>query len=136
MREPFAMMFVAVLGVVAPWPARGDSIDGRVLQVQLPAEDVTLFYIEARAVFTVQLKTTTASVEGQRLYIGDGEVAVELVAHATDGIFLQGVRYSQGDQFKKGSAITVRPECKKASELRPGDVYVRLPGVSFEMPGK
>ena len=120
MRVPFAVMLGAVLVVALPRAAQADSIDGRVIQVQLPAQDVTLFYVEARAVFTVQLKSESASVECQRLYIGDGEVAIELVAHATDGIFLQGVEYRQGDQFKKGSAIKVRPGYKKASELKPG----------------
>ena len=135
MRMPFAVMFIAVLVVGAPWPARGGSIDGRVLQVKLPPQDVTLLYIEAREVFTVQLKTRSASVEGQKLYLGDGKVAIDLVAHPTDGIFLQGVKYHQGDQFKNGSTIRVRAGYKKASELKPGDVYVTLPGVSFEMPG-
>jgi hypothetical protein len=135
-RVPFAVRLVAALVVIHSWPARGESIDGRVVRVQLPAQDVTLFYIEARAVFTVRLETETASVEGQRLYIGDGEVAIDLVAHATDGIFLQEVEHRQGDQFKKGAAIKLRPGYKKASELNPGDVYVTLPGVSFELPGK
>ena len=135
MRMPCTVMFIAVV-LGAPWPARGDSIDGRVVQVQLPAQDVTLLYIEARAVFTVQLKTKTASVEGQKLYLGDGNVAIDLVAHPTDGIFLQGVNYHNGDQFKNGSTIKVRAGYKKASELTPGDVYVTLPGVSFELPGK
>lgn len=135
MRVLISMMCAAVLAAAEPAPARGDGIDGRVTRVTLPAQDVTLLYIEARAVFTVQLKTERASVEGQRLYVGDGEVAIELVAHPTDGIFLQGVKYRHGDQFKKGSAIKVRPGHKKASELKPGDVYVVLPGVSFELPG-
>src|SRR5262245_14669892 len=95
-------------------PAQADSIDGNVIQVQLPAQDITLFYVEARAAFTVRLATESASVEGQRLYIGDGEVAIELVAHATDGIFLQEVNYRNGDQFKKGSSIKVRPDYKRA----------------------
>jgi hypothetical protein len=129
-------MFGAVLVVALPRAAQAESIDGRVIQVELPDEDVTLFYVEARAVFTVKLKSDSASVECHRLYIGDGKVAIELVAHATDGIFLQGVKYRNGDQFKKGSKIKVRPGYKKASELKPGDVYVTLPGVSFELPGK
>jgi hypothetical protein len=128
-------MFIAVLEVGAPWPARGESIDGRVLQVELPDQDITLLYIEAREVFTVQLRTRSASVEGQKLYIGDGNVAIDLVAHPTDGVFLQGVKYHNGDQFKNGSTIRVRAGYKKASELKPGDVYVTLPGVSFELPG-
>jgi hypothetical protein len=132
---PCTVLFIAVV-LGAPWQAQGDSIDGRVVQVQLPAQHVTLLYIEARAVFTVQLKTKTASVEGQKLYLGDGDVAIDLVAHPTDGIFLQGVNYHNGDQFKNGSTIKVRAGYKKGSELKPGDVYVTLPGVSFELPDK
>jgi hypothetical protein len=134
MRMLSSVMCVGLLAVAQSAPASEDSIDGRVIQVVLPAQDVTLFYVESRAVFTVQLKTEGASVQGQRFYIGDGKVAMELVAHVTDGIFLQGVKYRQGDQFKKGAVITVRPGHKKASELKPGEVYVVLPGVSFELP--
>ena len=135
MRLPFAVICTAVLVVGSTWEARGDSIDGRVLQVQLPAQDVTLLYIEARTGFTVQLKTATASVEGQKFYLGDCKVAIDLVAHRTDEIFLQGVEYHQGDLFKNGSTIKVRPGYKWAAELKPGDVYVTLPGVSFELSG-
>jgi hypothetical protein len=117
-------------------PVKADAIDGRVIQVQLPNEDITLYYVEARAVFTVKLETRSTTMEGQRFYIGDGQVAVELVAHATDGIFLQTVKYKQGDQFKKGSTIKIQPGNKKAADLLPGDVYVTLPGVTFELPKK
>lgn len=133
MRASLATVLVVVL---AGAPARADSVDGRVVQVRLPAQDVTLSYIEATVGFTVQLKTKDAAVEAQKLYIGDGTVAIDLVAHPTNGIFLQGVKYRQGDEFKKGSTIQVRAGYKKASELRPGDVYVTLPGVSFELPAK
>jgi hypothetical protein len=136
MKALFFMIFIAGLAVAPPRLAMGDTIDGRVFQVNLPAEDVTLFYVEARAVFTVKLRTKTASVEGQKMYIGDGQVAIDLVAHSSKGIFLQDVEYKQGDQFKKGSKIKVRPGYKKATELKPGDVYVTLPGVSFALPGK
>lgn len=132
MRFLSAVILVSVLAA----SSRADSIDGRVVQVQLPAQDVTLYYIESKGGFTVKLESGASSVEGQKLYIGDGEAAVELVAHPTDGIFLQGVKYRQGDQFKKGSTIKIGPGHKKAAELRPGDVYVVLPGVSFELAGR
>lgn len=136
MRFLFEVMFVALLGLAALPSVRGDTIDGRVTQVHLPAEDITLYYIEAKGAFTVKLETKHATVEGQTLYVGDGRVAVELIAHATDGIFLQGTNLRQGDQFRKGSTLKVRPGYKKASDLAPGSVYVILPGVTFELPGK
>jgi hypothetical protein len=79
-------------------------------------------------------KFASASVEGEKLYIGDGAVAIDLVAHPSQGIFLQGVKYHQGDKFAKGGSIKVRPGHKKATDLKPGEVYVVLPGVSFELP--
>ena len=136
MRFSFTVVFVTLLSLPALPSVRGDSIDGRVTQVHLPAEDVTLYYIEAKGAFTVKLETKNASVEGQKLYVGDGRVAVELVAHTTDGIFLQGTNLRQGHQIKNGSTLKVRPGYKKASDLLPGSVYVTLPGVSFDLPGK
>lgn len=132
--RPCLLTALAFLAATPSFPALGETIDGRVIQIRLPDEDVTLFYVGARAVFTVKLAAKTASVEAPKLYIGDGEVAVELLAHSTNGIFLQGAHLKQGEQFKSGSTIKVRPGYKKATALVPGDVYVTLPGITFELP--
>jgi hypothetical protein len=71
MRAMVSMICVTVLAV-SLCAAMNDAIDGRVIQVELPAEDVTLLYVEARSVLTVKLKAKTASVESQKMYIGDG----------------------------------------------------------------
>jgi hypothetical protein len=131
-------LFASLIGLVLlPLQhLQGDSIDGGVVQVRLPSQDVTLYYVERKGGMTVELKAESASVEGRKLYLGDGKVAIELVVHKTDGILLQGVEYRQGDQFKNGSTIKVRPGYKSAAALVPGDVYVTLPGVTFEVPEK
>lgn len=49
-----------------------------VIDVRLPAQDITLFYVERRDGFTVKLETTDGSIEAQRLYIGDGKIAALL----------------------------------------------------------
>jgi len=134
MRVPLAVPCAAVLAALHSAPACGESMDSRVIQVTLPADDVTLSYVERQPGFTVRLQTPSASVEGEKLYIGDGAVAIDLVAHPSQGIFLQGVMYRQGDKFEKGRIIKLRPGHKKATELKPGEVYVVLPGVSFELP--
>jgi hypothetical protein len=137
MRWFVAVVFAGVAVVSIPPPRSwADTIDGRVVQVKLPNQDVTLSYVERKGGFTVELETKDGSVEGQKLFIGDGMVAVELVAHPSNGIFLQGDKYRQGDQFKAGSTIKVKPGFKKASALTAGDVYVVLPGVKFELPNK
>jgi hypothetical protein len=130
-------ILAASAAVVAAVPQLREekSIDGRVVQVALPPQDVTLMFIEAREVFTVRLETPSASVEGRKLYIGDGDVAVDLVA-THQGLSLQGVACRQGDQFKKGSTIQVRAGYKKPAELKPGDVYVVLTAVFFKLPAE
>lgn len=129
-------LLISAVVVVASAPAFADTIDSRVVQVTLPNQDVTLHYVERSPGFTVELKAKDGAVEAPRVYIGDGTVAVELFAHPIDGLFLQDVKLKQGDQFKKGGTIKVRLGYKKATELVAGDVYVKLPGVTFELPAK
>lgn len=127
--------FVLALALISPAyvsVGAGETIDGRVIQVQLSKHDVSVAYIERKGSFTVELETKDASIEGPRMYLGDGTIAVELIAHPTDGIFLQGERLQQGDKIKAGSTIQVKPGFKKVSELKPGDVYVKLPSVIFQ----
>jgi len=118
-----------------PTGAQAESIDGRVVQMKM-WQDITLYYLETPNVFTVELRTQQASVQAQRLYIGDGTIALELVAHSSKGITLQGIPLKQGDEIKKNSKIQVKPGYKKATELVAGDIYVTLPSVIFEMPSR
>lgn len=134
MRFTIGCLILAACVSATPRSAFGGIVDGRVVQVQLPDQTATLYYVEAREVFTVRLKTHTASVEAQTMYIGDGQVAIKLTAHGTEGITLQGDKLWQGYQFKKGDTFKVKPGHKMASDLLPGDVYVTLPGVSFVLP--
>ncbi len=130
------MMFVAL---VAPSPttAAVESIDGRVVQVVLPIDDVTLSYVETKGGMSVELKTSTASVMGTKFFVGDGVVAVELVAHPLNGIFFQGAtKLTSGFKFEKYSVVEVLPGYRRASELGPGDVYITLPAVTFKTPPK
>ena len=116
--------------------SRAGAANAGVVHVRLPAQDVTLFYVETQDGFAVRLQAMDGSVEAQKFYIGDGVVAALLVADPADGIFLQGVKYRQGDQFRTGSKIIVRPGYRKLADLKSGDIYVTLPGVTFELPGK
>jgi hypothetical protein len=136
MRIPLVALFMGPLLAAGQWTAYGESIDGRVVQIQLPAEDLTLYYIEARAGFTVKLAAKTAFVEAPRMYIGDGTIAVELYADPIHGIRLQKTDLDQGDQFKQDSRIQVQPGYRRAVDLKPGDIYVTLPGIIFDLPPK
>lgn len=113
----------------------GEAIDGGVIQVRMPVEDVTLLYWESRGGMTLELEAESASIQARKLYLGDGEIAVELVVEPLKGIVFQGETVlSQGFQFKRDSVVDVLPGYKKASDLAPGDIYVTLPAVTFKMP--
>lgn len=113
------------------------EIDANVVQIQLPPEDVTLYYLEMKGGMAIELRTESSSIIGKKFYVGDGVVATELVAHNTRGIMFQKkTELHQGFVFKKNSTVIVLPEYKHASELQPGDVYVILPNVDFKLPRK
>lgn len=38
--------------------------------------------------------------------------------------------------FKRGSTVKVLPGYKRTTDLAPGTVYVKLPGVIFQVPEK
>lgn len=132
----YGLIVSGVLIGLSPHLLRAESIDGRVVQMHLPNQDITLSYVERKGGFTVELQTKSASIEGQKFFVGDGKVAVMLVAHSTDGIFLQGDRLLHGAKIKAGSTIKVKPGYKNAANLSAGDVYVKLLGVQFELPSE
>lgn len=105
-----------------------------VVKVELPRGDATLLFIEAGDGMRVGLKTASASVRGRTLYLGDGKVAVELRADDRGIWFQDNIKLWQGYQFRNGSRVTLKPGYKKAADLKSGDVYVILPGVTFTKP--
>lgn len=125
------MAFCALL--VSPINLVDDRISSRVVQVCLPVEDVQLSYNEGDP-FTVELKSPNASIEGIKFFIGDGQVALELKADPTDGILFQGKKLPHGYVFKTLAIVKVEPGFKKAKDLPPGTIYVKLPGVEFKIP--
>ncbi len=135
MKTACLMLMLAAMALVPSSSARGESIDGRVVQVYLPPGDVRLAYLETKGGMAIRLSTDRAEVIGTRFFIGDGQVAVELVAHPLNGIYLQGdTKLPSGYVFKERSVVEVRPGYKRASELGPGDVYLTLPLVTFKVP--
>lgn len=143
MRRSYVVLMIAIL-TVACWPMSGaerhengiwSSADGRVIHFRLPKEDIGIDYVERLPVFLVNLRTKDAEIEAQDLYIGDGDVAIPLQAHQSKGIFMQGdIQLKSGDRFEKGSKIKLKKGFKTAKELKPGEIYVILPGVTFERP--
>ncbi len=132
LRLASAITLLVVVVAFVDTPVRAGSLDSSVVQIRLPGEDATLVYLEAPGDFTLRLETENSSVESRRIFLGDGEVAVELRIDPVKGPLFQGEEIHSGHVFKKDATIKLRPGYKKASELRPGSVYVILPGVTFD----
>lgn len=134
----FAYLVFSVLALCLPAVSmtpddRPTTVDGRVVQMKLPAQELRLSYIESRSTFTVELAADVASVQAEKMYIGDGTIAIELRADSTNGIFLQDELLQHGTRLEKQAVVKVKPGYKQATELKPGDVYVVLAGVNFEL---
>jgi hypothetical protein len=117
--------------------AQAESIDGRVIRVRMPIEDVVVNYVETKGGMSILLRADKgAEFWGQKFYVGDGQTAV-LMEVTEQGILFQGKPIVEhGSHFKKNADIQVLPGYKKASELKPGDVYVILPAIGFVLPKK
>lgn len=107
--------------------------DPLIIRVRLPDADVMAGYVEGDP-FTVRLYAQDVSVEGVSFYIGNSEIAIELRAHPSRGLVLQGQLVDPPYEFKKGSTVKVLPGYKRPADLPKGTVYVELPGVKFELP--
>ncbi|WP_425614651.1 hypothetical protein NA78x_004525 [Anatilimnocola sp. NA78] len=115
---------------------QAQSIDGRVVVVDFPFEDIHLEFVESKGEFAVNLKATSVYVSGTDFYVGDGKVAVKLESSTSKGIVFQGqTKLEHGFKFNKGEIITLLPGYKQAADLKPGDVYLKLPLV-FQEPKK
>jgi hypothetical protein len=82
--------------------ARMLTVGASVVQVRLPAQDVTLFYVGAAGGFTVKLEAKDGSVEGKKYYIGDGAVALDLVATRPTGSSCRASGTARGTSSRTG----------------------------------
>jgi hypothetical protein len=130
-----SLVLLAPALAVAPFSPPVHAVDNHVIRVRLPDEHIVVGYVEGDP-FTVRLQAKNASVEGVSFYVGNGGIAVELRAHPSQGLVFQGELIDPPHEFKKGSTVKVRPGYKQVGDLAPGTVYVELPGVTFEVPGK
>lgn len=120
---------------VEPAAAADSTLDGRVVQMSMPFDDVTLRLLETRGGLTLELQASQVAIVGPKLYVGDGQAAVELQVDFRKGCVVKnGPVLSHGFVFKKGSKFPLPPGAVRAVDLQPGDVYVTLPGVQFQAP--
>ncbi|HEV7279943.1 MAG TPA: hypothetical protein VGN57_06975 [Pirellulaceae bacterium] len=137
---PLTILSLLSIAVVDPLLAESreirNSIDSRVVQVELPLEDLLVSYVESPSGMLVQVSAGKASVSGTKFYVGDGEIALELKVEHPRGILFQGREdwIGHGSRFEKYSVIEVLPGYKQNSQLVPGDVYVKVRGMNWKLP--
>ena len=138
MSSRWLVVFVAVL-LASPGngPAREkaeEPIPAQVIQVVFPAGDVSISIVETKKGKAVRVSVKDSSVQAKRVYLGDGNVAVEVEA-TEDGVRINGKKggltSNLGYTFEKGSIIAILPGQLKAGAVKAGEVYATVPGIEF-----
>jgi hypothetical protein len=154
---PFALL--ATLLVAADAPQTGPAgqqieLPEGVTHVALPPGAVQWENVRAKDGMILRVTAGKTTVEGKRLYYGDGKLAVEIAATAEGMHFVQWTgwkgpgkqRISGNMNFsvKHGIVIDgehvdepgviwcVEPNGPKPGELKPGSVYITTPSIKFE----
>lgn len=143
----FALLLVASQSLAAPAPRRRE---GAVRRIILPAGAVKCENVKTPGGVVVRVTAGKVVVEGKRLFLGDGKVA--MVIEATD----QGMRFVHawgmqgesestgtigGGKFfvidgthtdQPGAAWLLEPDCPTADKLEAGSVYLVTPSIHFK----
>ncbi|MGC4002074.1 MAG: hypothetical protein QM811_02550 [Pirellulales bacterium] len=135
--KTIACLVGLILSITVSAQAQGPILDTRIISVRMPQEDLTLCYFEGSPSMGIELTSLSASIRGNRFYVGDGEIALLLDASQSRLTF-QGTAdgIAHGHVFKKGAKLQVLPGYKQVTDLKPGDVYLEFPGITFVLPNK
>lgn len=136
------LVLLLVLAFASPATPRDDSSVRRPPKLPagvrlrvIPPDEIKLMFVESFGGMTVALTTKKGVwINARKMYVGDGTIAVTLEAN-NHGIWMQGSRrFSQADRFPR-ALIKVRKGYKRIEQLKPGELYVILRGVTFVEPG-
>ncbi len=103
------------------------------VQVKLPAGDVEIEYVESKEGMVLIVNSKGASVQAQRVYLGDGKIAVVFEASHKGFFTPNGPVNAAAIDFKEGSVIKVARGKREVWGAKPGEVYVLTPGIRFEV---
>lgn len=125
-----------VIGLCLPAASSQDKPErtklGSSIQVEFPHGDVRITFVESREGMVLRADCDGVSVQAQRLYLGDGKVAVQYEA-LTSGFYTpNGKVNAAAIEFKKSTTINVPPGVIEKWGTRRGEVYVNTPSLHFK----
>ena len=133
---PCVMLVIGLL--LSGWSAAQDKPPAaaalEAVEVQLPEGDLRMSFVEAPGGMALLLHAGDSHVRANRLFLGDGKIAVAYEA-TNSGVHSQGrwLPNQAAFDFKHRSVIEVSSEHAQKWGARAGEVYVRLQGVEFRV---
>lgn len=97
----------------------------------MPLGDIEIAYVESNEGMVLIAKCKGMSVRSQRLYLGDGKIAVMYEA-STDGFFTpRGKVNSAAIELRNGDSVTIPSTKLEKWGANRGAVYILAEGVKF-----
>ncbi|MBI1249325.1 hypothetical protein GC197_15955 [bacterium] len=102
------------------------------IQVEMPpGGDIEIAYVESNEGMVLIAKCNGMSVKSQRLYLGDGKIAVMYEA-STDGFFTPGGKAnSAAIKLRKGDSVSCSSTKLEKWGTNRGAVYIHAEGFKF-----
>ncbi len=105
---------------------------GGPVQVQLREGDIQIDYIEAAEGMSLLLTCRGVTVQGRRLFLGDGKEAIRF--EATEGFYThRGLINAAGVDIDIAKKLKVAKSQVEKWGVRDGEIYVRVPELKFEI---
>ncbi len=101
------------------------------VQIELPSGDIEIAYVESNEGMVLVAQVSGISVRSQRLYLGDGKIAVKYEA-SNNGFFApSGKVKSAVLEIKKGDSVVVPSAKIEKWGAVHGAVYILVRGIKF-----
>ena len=101
------------------------------IQVEMPFGDIQISYVESNEGMVLIAKCKDVSVRSQRLYLGDGKLAVMYEA-TNSGFFTPGGKVNAAQiELKRGQSIQCRSTKREEWGAKRGAVYLLTEGLTF-----
>jgi hypothetical protein len=131
-----ASWLIGAVTVLAFLAQERSGLPAGVTRITLPPGEVTLEFVKSKKTPTVKIIVGQTVIEGERLFLGDGKVAMEVEATkegmhfpsstGKKGLVLEGEWTNQ-----PGAVIDLGTDYLGLDQLKAGSVYVITPSVKF-----
>ncbi|MCA9190589.1 MAG: hypothetical protein KDB03_02460 [Planctomycetales bacterium] len=135
MKRMYGLLAISVLGMFATLMPADDKAPPfhaeSSIQIEMPPDDIQISFVESNEGMVLIAKCKNVSVRSQRLYLGDGKLAVMYEA-TIDGFFTPSGKVNSAQiELQKGDSIPYRSTKREKWGAKKGAVYLLTEGLTF-----